>query len=51
MLQNLAPWLDGRLRAVAVVFSISAVVHLALLLPVVLLRKLLNRLTGLRVAG
>ncbi len=51
LLANLAPWLDGLLRAAAVVFGISVVVHLALLLPVVLLRKLLNRVTGLQVAG
>jgi hypothetical protein len=51
MLANLAPPLDNALRAVAVVFSISAVLHLLFLLPTVMLRTLLSRLTGLQVVA
>lgn len=50
MLANLAPLVNSTLRAVAAVFGISLVVHAALLIPVYLFRRLLNHLTGLRVA-
>jgi hypothetical protein len=50
MLANLAPTLDRVLRALAVVLTISLIIHLILLVPFYLLRRLLNRLTGLEVA-
>lgn len=46
---NLAPGLNNVLRAAAVVFGISIAVHIVLLLPTVLVRRGLNRLTGLAV--
>jgi hypothetical protein len=49
MSENLAPVVNDLLRTIAVVFAISASVHLLVLLPTFLLRKVLNRLTGLRV--
>lgn len=49
MLSNLAAPLDTVLKAIAVTFSISAFLHLVLLVPVWIVRKLLNRLTGLEV--
>jgi len=51
MLTYLAPGLNAALRALAVVFAISLILHLILLPPIWFLRKLLERLTGLRVAG
>ncbi len=51
MLAYLAPGLNAALKALAVVFAISLILHLILLFPIWLLRKLLERLTGLRVAG
>jgi hypothetical protein len=50
MMRNLAPTLNQALQALAVAFGISVFLHLALLLPVWGLRKILNRLTGLEVA-
>jgi hypothetical protein len=50
MLANLAPTLDRVLLALAVVLTISLIIHLILLVPFYLLRRLLNRLTGLEVA-
>jgi hypothetical protein len=50
MLRNLAPTLNQALQALAVAFGISVFLHLALLLPVWVARKLLNRITGLEVA-
>lgn len=47
--RNLAPELNGILRSVAVVFAISVAIHLALWPPFVLLRILLERVTGLKV--
>lgn len=57
LLAGAGPWLAAHLaqpfnqvlRAVAVVFGISVVVHLVLLLPVFLIRRALNLLTGLEV--
>ncbi len=49
MLANLAPWVNRLFAASAAVFGISVLVHLLLLVPVVLFRKLLNNVTGLRV--
>ncbi len=51
MLANLAPGLNQVLRALAVVWAISLVVHLVLLLPVWGVRRVLERLTGVRVQG
>ena len=48
---NLLPVLNNALRGVAVVFAISASVHLVVLLPAWLFRKILSRLTGYRVIG
>jgi hypothetical protein len=50
MVVHLAPTLDKALQALAIAFGISAFLHLALLLPMLGLRKLLSRLTGLEVA-
>jgi hypothetical protein len=50
MVDHLAPTLNLALQALSITFGISASLHLALLLPMVILRKLLCRLTGLEVA-
>ena len=49
MLVNLAPGVNRLFAASAAVFGISVLVHTLLLIPVILLRKLLNRVTGLKV--
>jgi hypothetical protein len=49
MVEHLAWPLDQILRAIAVVFGISVLVHLVLLGPVWLIRRLLSRLLGLEV--
>lgn len=49
MAQNLAPRLNVGLRGIAVVFGISLGVHALLYLPVLAVRMLLNRITGLQV--
>ena len=49
MVEHLARPLDQILRAVAIVFGISVLVHLVLLGPVWLIRRLLSRLLGLEV--
>lgn len=51
MLTYLAPGLNIALKALSVVFAISLILHLILLLPLWLVRKMLERLTGLRVTG
>ncbi len=51
MSENLLPLLNDALGGVAVVFGISVAVHLIVLLPTWALRKILSRLTGLRVVG
>lgn len=51
LLENLSQPFNLALGALAVVFAISALVHLALLLPVWLLRSGLTWVTGLRVVG
>ena len=48
--QNAAPFLNNVLRAQAVVFGISILLHSGLFLPLVGLRHLLQRITGLRVS-
>jgi hypothetical protein len=49
MLNTLAPYLNRAMRAVAMVFGISLVLHAVLLVPVMFLRLLIGRVTGLRV--
>ena len=49
MSENLLPVLNDALRGVAVVFAISAGVHLVVLVPTWFVRKLLNRVIGLKV--
>ncbi len=48
MLDNLAPWINRALRAMATISGISLALHLVLLLPLRLLRELVMRITGLR---
>lgn len=50
MLANIAPTINQGLRMLAVIFGVSLIIHLALALPAWLLRILISRLTGLRVA-
>lgn len=49
MLENLAPAVNRLFAAGAAVFGISVLVHMLLLVPVYLFRRVLNRLTGLQV--
>ncbi len=49
MLANLAPVLNRALHAVALVFGISLILHVVLILPVMLLRTGISKVTGLRV--
>lgn len=51
MMEHLSPWLDRALQAMATVFGISLALHLALLFPFRLLRELLLRLRGERLAA
>jgi len=51
MSENLLPVFNDLLRGVAVVFAISAAVHLVVLFPAWVLRKVLSRLTGMQVVG
>jgi hypothetical protein len=51
MSANLLPWLDQALGAVAVVFAISAQVNLAVFLSAWILRKLLSKVTGIKIVG
>ena len=50
MLSNIAPRLSNFLSSVAVIFGLSAFVHVLLILPTVLVHKLLARATGVDVA-
>jgi hypothetical protein len=50
MLANIAPRLSDFLSAVAVIFGLSAFVHILLILPTALIHKLLARATGVDVA-
>jgi hypothetical protein len=50
MLSNIAPRLSTFLSSVAVIFGLSAFVHILLLLPTALVHKLLARATGVDVA-
>lgn len=49
MLNNIAPFVNDFLSSVAVIFGLSAVVHLILVLPAALIHKLLARVTGVDV--
>ena len=49
MMVNLAPPLDRFLQILTTIFGISLALHLALLIPIWVLRGLISRLTGLRV--
>jgi hypothetical protein len=46
MLQHLAEPLNTTLRSVSVVFAISLAVHILLVIPFFLARRILERLTG-----
>ncbi len=50
MLSNIAPYISNFLSSVAVIFGLSALVHVLLILPAALVHKLLARLTGVDVA-
>jgi len=50
MLDNVAPLISTFLSSVAVIFGLSAVVHVVLILPTALAHKLLSRATGVDVA-
>jgi len=49
MLENLAPLLNSFLQSVALLFGLSAMVHAVLIGPVMLIHRLLTRITGLDV--
>ncbi len=49
MLANLAPYLNRALHAVSMVFGFSLLIHAVLVLPIMLLRVGISRVTGLRV--
>jgi hypothetical protein len=51
MSENMLPALNDVLRGVAAVFAISLSLHLMVLLPVWVLRRLLSRITGYQVVG
>lgn len=46
MLNNLAPFLNNFLGAVATLFGLSIVLHLALILPTIMTHHLVSRITG-----
>lgn len=50
MLSNIAPRVSNFLSSVAVIFGLSALVHILLILPTALIHKLLARVTGVDVA-
>jgi hypothetical protein len=50
MLDKVAPLVSNFLSSVAVIFGLSAVVHIVLILPTALIHKLLARATGVDVA-
>jgi hypothetical protein len=49
MLENIAPFLNDFLSAVAVLFGLSAAVHIALILPAALFHRIFARLMGVDV--
>jgi hypothetical protein len=50
MAANIAPRLSNFLSSVAVIFGLSAFVHILLILPIALIHKLLARATGVDIA-
>jgi hypothetical protein len=50
MLSNIAPRLNNSLSSVAVIFGLSAFVHILLILPTALIHRLVARATGVDVA-
>jgi hypothetical protein len=50
MLSTIAPWVSNFLNSVAVIFGLSAFVHILLILPAALIHKILARMTGVDVA-
>jgi hypothetical protein len=50
MLANIAPRLSNFLSSVAVIFGLSAFMHILLILPTALAHKLLARVTGVDIA-
>ena len=50
MLNNVAPLISNFFSSVAVIFGLSALVHVVLVLPIALIHKLLARVTGVDVA-
>ena len=46
LLANLAPSFNSFLRALALIFALSAIIHAILILPFLLLHRVLSRLTG-----
>ena len=50
MWNRVAPLLSNFLSSVAVIFGLSAVIHMMLILPTLLLHKLLARVTGVDIA-
>jgi hypothetical protein len=51
MLENLAPWFDRAMRALATIFGVSLSLHLVALIPFRLLRELIARVTGMRIVA
>ena len=51
MSENLLPVLNNALRGVAIVFAISAGVHMVVLIPTWLIGKILAGVTGVKVQG
>lgn len=49
MLENLAPLVIRGMRSLSVVFTASGLVHLILVVPAILLRIVISKITGLRV--
>jgi hypothetical protein len=47
MLENLAPPFNSFLRALALIFGLSGIIHVLLILPFLLIHRLLARLTGI----
>ena len=50
MLTNIAPLVSGFLSSVAIIFGLSAFVHVLLIMPTALIHKLLARATGVDIA-
>ncbi|HVN16233.1 MAG TPA: hypothetical protein VMT73_10875 [Anaerolineales bacterium] len=50
MLENVTPWLNSFLRAVALIFGLSALVHAVIIPPAFLLHRALARLSGVDIA-